>query len=334
LGESSVWSFCAARVKALLFLRSCRRCPEWTPAPQKVPHMSTRHSSSPVTPGIPYITYESDDGLLHHTELRDPVAPVRPISKLHPGRTVGGVSFGDRTPYHANDESHLEMLALHAFALAADVQLIAAQPVRLSYEFEGSRRRYTPDIFLRTNTEAVLVEVKELHTLLRPEDIGKHAARADAVRQLGGRLCFITDDVLKGCGGALARNLLRLQRHLRLPANDAHIDLTHRLLKNESLNIMDLMLALDQSIGCILNMLAHKRLAFDWRKDITPVSKVSLPGCEFRLLTTAELLNAGEFGDLLAELTLGRVPQDQRRLYRATAPRSVIKIRDPFGNVC
>ncbi|WP_197523935.1 TnsA endonuclease N-terminal domain-containing protein [Cupriavidus sp. USMAHM13] len=243
------------------------------------------------------------------------------------------MSFGDRTPYHAIDESHLEMLALHAFALAADVQLIAAQPMRLSYEFEGNKRRYTPDIYLRTDSEAVLVEVKELHTLLRPEDIEKHAARADAVRQIGGRLCFITDDVLKGCGGALARNLLRLQRPLRLQANDAYVELTHRLLKNESLSIMDLMLALDQPIGCILNMLAHKRLAFDWTKDITPESNVSLPGYEFRLLTTAELLNAGEFGDLLAELTLGRVPKNQRRLYRATAPRSIIKIRDPFGNI-
>lgn len=296
--------------------------------------MSTQKTSVPVVPGLPYVTYKSHAGPLHHTELLDPVEPVRPISKLSPGRSVGGVRFGDRTPYHANDESHLEMLALHALALASDVQLIAAQPMRLSYEFEGGKRKYTPDIYLRTGSEAVLVEVKELHTLLRPEDIEKHAARAGAVRQIGGRLCFITDDVLKGYGGALARNLLRLQRHLRLPANDTHLDLTHRLLKNESLSIMDLMLALDQPMGCILNMLANKRLAFDWTKDITPASNVSQPGYEFQLLTTAELLNAGEFGDLLAELTLGRVPQDQRRLYRATAPRSIVKIRDPFGNVC
>lgn len=296
--------------------------------------MSIPQSPLPATQGLPYVTYKTDDDLLQHTELLDPVAPVRPISKLHPTRTVGGVSFGDTTPYHAIDESHLEMLALHALALAADVQLIAAQPMRLTYEFEGGKRRYTPDIYIRTDSEAVLVEVKELPTLLRPEDIEKHAARANAVRQIGGRLCFITDDVLKGNGGALARNLHRLQRHLRLPANDTYADLTRRLLKNESLSIMDLMLALDQPIGCILNMLAHNRLAFDWTKDITPASNVSLPAYEFQLLTTAELLNAGAFGDLLAELTLGRVPQDQRRLYRATAPRSIIKIRDPFGNVC
>lgn len=296
--------------------------------------MSTRQPAFRATQGLPYVTYMSDEGLLHQTELLDPVAPVRPISKLHPERTVGGAAFGDRTPYHAIDESHLEMLALLALALAADVQLIAAQPMRLTYEFEGGKRQYTPDIYLRTDSEAVLVEVKELHTLLRLEDIEKHAARAKAVRKIDGRLCFITDDVLKGHGGALARNLLRLQRHLRLPPNDTYVDLSRRLLKNESLTIMDLMLALDQPIGCILNMLAHNRLAFDWTKIISPASNVSIPGCEFRLLTTAELLNAGEFGDLLAELTLGRAPKDQRRLYRATAPRSIIKIRDPFGNVC
>lgn len=296
--------------------------------------MSTQKSPLPATRSLPYVTYMSDDGLLHKTELLDPAAPIRPISKLHPERTVGGAAFGDRTPYHAIDESHLEMLALLALALAADVQLIAAQPMRLTYEFEGGKRQYTPDIYLRTDSEAVLVEVKELHTLLRLEDIEKHAARAKAVRKIDGRLCFITDDVLKGHGGALARNLLRLQRHLRLPPNDTYVDLSRRLLKNESLTIMDLMLALDQPIGCILNMLAHNRLAFDWTKIISPASNVSIPGCEFRLLTTAELLNAGEFGDLLAELTLGRAPKDQRRLYRATAPRSIIKIRDPFGNVC
>lgn len=296
--------------------------------------MSTQKSPLPATRGLPYVTYISGDDLLHETELLDPVAPVRPISKLHPGRSVGGASFGDRTPYHAMDESQLEMLALLAVALAADVQLIAAQPMRLSYEFKGEKRRYTPDIYLRTDSEAVLVEVKELPTLLRPEDIEMHAARAKAVSQIGGRLCFITDDVLKGQGGVLAKNLLRLQRHLRSPADDTFVDLTRQLLKGESLTVMDLMLALDQPIGSVLNMLAHNRLAFDWTKALTPASNVSIPGCEFRSLTTAELLNAGEFGDLLAELTLGRAPQDQRRLYRATAPRSITKIRDPFGNVC
>ncbi|WP_432258358.1 Tn7 transposase TnsA N-terminal domain-containing protein [Cupriavidus sp. TMH.W2] len=280
----------------------------------------------------PSLTYREPDGVVIRGRLVDPAAPMREIENLHPGRTVGGSFFPGRGTYHAIDESALEALASLAIALAADIHFAATQPLRLTYEWQGRKHRYTPDIYIRRKRGPALVEVKELETLLRYEDLEKHAAKARQLCELHASLVFITDDVFS-CGRFLEQNLLKLQTHLRLPPDDSSFSVISHVLRDQSLSIKDVMYAADVSFGEILRLLAHRRLACDWYAELTPRSGISLPGRPFSLFDSSEILNAGEFSDLLEELSLGRIPKDQRRLQLATAPRSVLKIRSRFGNI-
>lgn len=86
-------------------------------------------------------------------------------------------------------------------------------------------------------------------------------------------------------------------------------------------------------LAAIYTLLARRELCFDWQAPLEARTVVPLPNQPFEGLRLADILHSTRFGPLLAELALGRRPEDQSRLAAAAAWRPPRRAPGPFGFV-
>lgn len=254
-----------------------------------------------------------------------------PVSSA-PHRSTGGARIDGLTLGPVEFESPLERHALATLALCHDVLGIESQPEGI-YEAEGRVRVYHPDFGLRLASGLrLLLEVKSLAHLVRATALARYLpiARWFLARDRG--FAFLTDAQIEAQPRFDSVRLL-----VRYLAGDLPGAVRARALAalaDGPRPISELLRGDDAvDLAAIYTLLARRALCFDWRAPLDARTVVSLPDQPFEGLRLADILHSTRFGPLLAELALGRRPEDQPRLAAAAAWRPPRRAPGPFGFV-
>lgn len=240
--------------------------------------------------------------------------PVRAVIDQCPHRNVGSIEYGEKTLYPADWESPFERGLIYLLLQCHDVKTIETQPEEVTYELDGKKRKYTLDIAVTMSSwERIPVESKSLRHLLQEPALNKYLAIAEAYRKKGQLLDFITEDQLNQDWLKTAR---LLKRYFFIDVDEAVRRGVDALLQATPLKIESLLEALDStaSLGDIYALVAKGEICIDWDAPLNRGAEVSLPEKPYRRLSYEEIRHSGRFHDLLEEISLGRRPQDQRRL--------------------
>lgn len=259
--------------------------------------------------------------------------PVRAVIDQCPHRNVGSIDYGDKTLYPADWESPFERGLIHLLLQCHDVKTIETQREGLIYEMVGNRRRYTLDIAITMfSSERILIEVKSLSHLLQEQALKKYIAISGAYRQRGQHLNFITEHELNKGWLKTAR---LLKRYFFIEVDEAVQQAVETLLQTAPLKIESLLEALGPkaSLGDIYALISKGRICIDWGLPLNRGAEVSLPGNPYRRMSYEEIRYSGRFHDLLDEISLGRRPEDQRRLAYARSWRRPVLPPSAYGFV-
>ena len=96
-------------------------------------------------------------------------APWRTFRWYRGQRHYSGTYWSATTRDHVIYESRLELARLLFADFDPSVRFIVAQPFLLKAEVDGAVRKHIPDYLLVTDERPVVVDVKPLHRLSRPE---------------------------------------------------------------------------------------------------------------------------------------------------------------------
>ncbi|WP_260435046.1 MULTISPECIES: hypothetical protein [unclassified Burkholderia] len=239
--------------------------------------------------------------------------PARSIISTVPHRIVGGFDLPGRAPYALEWESYLERVCYATLAMSQDVEWMASQPDELKYVLDGVPRRYYPDLFVRCSSGECYVEVKPLAILVRDDNLSRYAELALKLRVNGKRLVFLTDEQILSKRERV-ENVMLMRRYINGVLDEQRICAVLLRLSDGALSIGELTACCEVSIREIYTMIARRYLTVDWDQPITLESGVTKPTSGSKGLAFETLINSGRFYPLLAQLAMGRRPQDQRML--------------------
>jgi len=249
--------------------------------------------------------------------------PARAIVKLNPHRIVGGFDVPGLAIYPLEWESHLERISLLTVLMCHDVDAVATQPRQLNYLLDGIPRQYYPDLFIRGGLGDFYIEIKPLEILFEDENVDRYADVARRFREAGSKVFFLTDDQVYV--KPRSETLELLKRYLCDPLSDTAVADARSATNHAPLSIGMLSEATGLDVREIYTLLAQRHLAMNWSDSLNLETKVGSPCETLPGLSLEAILNSGPFADLLAELSLGRRPTDQRKLARAKAVRQPIR---------
>lgn len=257
--------------------------------------------------------------------------PVRAIIDQCPHRNVGSINYGDKTLYPADWESPLERGFIHLLLQCHDVKTIQTQPEKLTYELDGKRRQYTLDIAITMiSSERISMEVKSLRHLLQETALRKYLAIAKTYRERGQQLNFVTEHQLNKDWLKTARLLKRYF----FTAVEVEAELAVERLLDAAPVRIDVLLATigpEVVLNDIYALICRGNICIDWDAQLNRSAMVSLPDRPYRRMSYEEIRNSGRFHDLLEEISLGRRPEDQRRLAYARSWRRPVLPPSPYG---
>lgn len=259
--------------------------------------------------------------------------PVRAVIDQCPHRNVGSIDYGEKTLYPADWESPYERGLIYLLLQCHDVKTIETQPEEITYELNGKKRKFTLDIAVTmSSAERIPIEVKSRSHLLQESALNKYLAIADAYRKKGQRLDFITEDQLNRDWLKTAR---LLKRYFFIEVDEAVKQGVDALLQPAPLKIESLLESLGQTarLGDIYALISKGELCINWDAPLSRGAEVSLPDKPYRRLSYEEIRHSGRFHDLLEEISLGRRPEDQRRLAFARSWRRPVLPPSPYGFV-
>lgn len=251
--------------------------------------------------------------------------PVRAVIDQCPHRNVGSIDYGDKTLYAADWESPFERGLIYLLLQCHDVKTIETQPEEFTYEFDGKKRKYTLDFAITMiSSERIPIEVKSRRHLLLESALNKYLAIANAYQQKGQHLDFITEDQLNKGWLKTAR---LLKRYFFTVVDEAVEQGVGRLLEVGPMKIESLLEAVgpEANLVDIYALISRGRICIDWDYPLNRKAEVSLPDKPHRRLSYEAIRHSGRFNDLLEEISLGRRPENQRRLaYARTLRRAVL----------
>lgn len=259
--------------------------------------------------------------------------PVRAVIDQCPHRNVGSIDYGEKTLYPADWESPYERGLIYLLLQCHDVKTIETQAEEFTYELDGKKRKYTLDIMITMiSSERIPIEVKSRRHLLQESALKKYLAIVKAYLQRDQHLDFITEDELNKDWLKTAR---LLKRYFFTEVDEAVQQGVDTLLQAAPLKIESLLEAVgpEASLGDIYALISRGWICIDWDAPLNRSAEVSLPDKPYRRLSYEEIRNSGRFHDLLEEISLGRRPEDQRRLAYACSLRRPVLPPSPLGFV-
>lgn len=259
--------------------------------------------------------------------------PVRAVIDQCPHRNVGSIDYGEKTLYPADWESPFERGLIYLLLQCHDVKTIETQPEEITYELNGKKRKFTLDIAVTmSSSERIPIEVKSRRHLLQESALNKYLAIAETYREKGQLLDFITEDQLNQGWLKTAR---LLKRYFFIDVDEAVKQGVDALLQAAPLKIESLLEALGPtaSLGHIYALISKGQICINWDAPLSRGAEVSLPDKPYRRLSYEEIRHSGRFHDLLEEISLGRRPEDQRRLAYARTFRRPVLPPSPYGFV-
>lgn len=257
--------------------------------------------------------------------------PVRAVIDQCPHRNVGSIDYGYKTLYPADWESPFERGLIHLLLQCHDVKTIETQAEEFIYEVDGKKRKYTLDVVITMiSLGRIPIEVKSCRHLLQEPALKKYLVIAEAYRGRGQQLDFITEHQLNKDWLKTAR---LLKRYFFTEVDEEIQRGVDTLLQAGPLEIASLLVALGQkaSLGAIYALISKGRICIDWDVPLNRRTAVSLPDKPYRRMSYAEIRHSGRFHDLLEEISLGRRPEDQRRLAYARSWRRPVLPPSPYG---
>lgn len=264
----------------------------------------------------------------------DGLGPSRVVIEQSPHRITGALEFPGVTIYPAQFETAGEEGFLKLLPICSDVVEAAAQAEEEAYELDGAIHHYTSDVRLRlttTENSYIHIEEKSLGYLVKPHNLKKYLAIAQALRSRGHQLHFVTHDQLKPVWRDNAHLLLRYL-HNKVP-----IEFEQRVIGAlpQAREIDALLTELNacDMLADLYALIAHKKLCIDWDHPLNRRALVSLPDQPFARMTYERIRTSGRFADLLAEMAMGRRPADQRLRTAARARRWPLSGPSPVGFV-
>lgn len=257
--------------------------------------------------------------------------PVRTVIEQCPHRNVGSIDYGDKTLYPADWESPYERGFIHLLLLCHDVKTIETQAEKSTYQLDNKEHKYTLDVAITMiSSERIPVEVKSRKNLLQEKALRKYLAIAESYLAKGQQLNFITEDQLnKGW----LRTARLLKRYFFTEVKESIQITVETLLEKSPLRINGLLEAMGPKavLNDIYALISKGHICIDWDIHLNRKAMVSLPDNPYRRLSYEEIRNSGRFHDLLEEISLGRRPEDQRRLAYARSWRRPVLPPSPYG---
>lgn len=257
--------------------------------------------------------------------------PVRAVIDQCPHRNVGSIDYGEKTLYPADWESPFERGLIYLLLQCHDVKTIETQPEEITYELDGKKRKFTLDIAVTmSSSDRIPIEVKSLRHLLQESALNKYLAIAEAYRMKGQALDFITEDQLNRDWLKTAR---LLKRYFFTEVSEAIQQGVDALLHSAPLKIESLLEALGPTanLGDIYALISRGEICINWDALLNRGAEVSLPDKPYRRLSYEDIRRSGRFHDLLEEISMGRRPEDQRRLAYARTCRRPALPPSPYG---
>jgi hypothetical protein len=262
-----------------------------------------------------------------------PKQPAREIISKTPHQRTGEIDIPWLMPYPNQFQLANEPLAILTFAMCHDVSAIASQGEKVSFKFDGKAKSHYPDLWIRQDGKALLVEAKSAKDLMRPKNLEKYSAIGRDLHEQKKPYKFITDSQLQV--EPRNQNVTRLARFLSVEPTPMAVEFARTNLATGKKSIRDLA-AIDPKVFSIADaytLVARRTITFDWGLPFGPDSEVSLPNQPFKGLMSNDVFFSGGYDDLLAELAMGRQPTDQQRMAAEANRRRKIHTSSPFDCV-
>jgi hypothetical protein len=257
--------------------------------------------------------------------------PARTVIDQCPHRNVGSIDYGDKTLYPADWESPYERGLIHLLLQCHDVKTIETQAEKSTYQLDNKEHKYTLDVAITMiSSERIPVEVKSRKNLLKEKALRKYLAIAESYLAKGQQLNFITEDQLnKGW----LRTARLLKRYFFTEVKETTQLTVEALLEKSPLRINSLLEIMGPKavLNDIYALISKGHICIDWDIPLNRKAMVSLPDNPYRRLSYEEIRHSSRFHDLLEEISLGRRPQDQRRLAYARSLRRPVLPSSPYG---
>lgn len=258
--------------------------------------------------------------------------PARKLINVSPHRTTGAISIKGITPYPAEHESYTERYTIATLALCCDVVQIKSQPHIEEYVDEkNKKRKYTPDLLIKTETSQHVVEVKTLNYLFQPKAIAKYQQIGAHYKSLKKSFAFLTDAQIES--GERFNNVKILFRYAH--SNLPQVALEKLLQWNDGVSIAigDLMTKLDLQLVEIYTAIAQKHLSIDWDKALSESAQVSKINQPLKGLSFESILSSGRYGGVLEQLALGIAPTDQQLLAAGATWRQAKVLPNAYSSI-
>lgn len=161
------------------------------------------------------------------------IKPVRKIKNSH-NSAIRGVVNSEKNERQINVESALERDFAFLCEFDINVSTFVEQPICIEFEFDGKRKTYTPDFFVRyiqPDKKPVLVEVKYRENIRKDWEILKPKFKAAKLyaSTKGWEFKIYTENEIRSIYLNNAKFLLRYRNNKNLP-NMAHREIILRLL--------------------------------------------------------------------------------------------------------
>lgn len=245
---------------------------------------------------------------------------ARTLVECSPHRTTGGGFFPGLTAVDVEHESYPERYALATLCLCRDVRAIASQSTKEPYVFQDRPRHHVPDFTVDTFREGLRLEVKALASLVHSDSLEKYAAVAKGYLDRGVPFALLVDAQIEEAPRFASVKLLF--RYVTSQVPPAVLAQATAALSDGPLSIPELMVRASLKLVDVWTLIANHHVCFDWAKPLDPhTTMVSLPNQPYGGLKLENILSSTRFGDLLAQLALGRRPTDQRVLADAATWR-------------
>ena len=258
--------------------------------------------------------------------------PARKLIDVSPHRTTGAISIKGITPYPAEHESYTERYTIATLALCHDVVQIRSQPHAEEYlDEKNKKRKYTPDLLIKTKTTQHIVEVKTLNYLFQPKAIAKYRQIGAHFRHLKQSFAFLTDAQIES--GERFENVKILFRYSHSDLPQGALEKILQWNDGVSIAIRDLMTKLDLQLVEIYTAIAQKHLSIEWDSPLSDSAQVSKINQPLKGLSIESILSSGRYGGVLEQLALGIAPTDQQLLADGATWRQAKVLPNAYSSI-
>lgn len=193
-----------------------------------------------------------------------------PISRSK--MTVRGKVPGAEPGNMRHCESHNEVRAVVVLNACAHADILKMQPFEMSYEFEGKKRKYYPDVLLAWGSELCAVEIKEDKKAEEAAEKARFQAIEQHLRLFGIHFrVWKKSEFFAEPRFSTSRSIIRYQRCPVTPF-DREL-LRNKFAENPVIGLGELD---DNDIRTALSLVINGELFIDWESKLTKMSWVSI----------------------------------------------------------